>query len=98
MSTSTPTTVTAPVREPKLSRADKRAIAAKGKLSSPWASFAAVVIAVLWTIPTFGLLVTSIRPEARSSTAECSVALSDALACVSSGPSSSSAGASLGPR
>ncbi|WP_372593340.1 carbohydrate ABC transporter permease [Actinotalea sp.] len=57
------TAVTTPVRQPKLSRADKRAIAAKGKLTSPWASFAAVVIAVLWTIPTFGLLVTSIRPE-----------------------------------
>ena len=64
MTTSTPTVATAPLRSVKLSRADKRAIAAKGKLSSPWASFAAVVIAVLWTIPTFGLLVTSIRPEA----------------------------------
>ncbi len=63
MSTSTPTTVAAPVRVAKLSRAEKRAIEAKGKLSSPWASFAAVMIAVLWTIPTFGLLVTSIRPE-----------------------------------
>ena len=63
MSTSTPTAVAAPVRAIKLTRAEKRAIAAKGKLSSPWASFAAVVIAVLWTIPTFGLLVTSIRPE-----------------------------------
>jgi alpha-glucoside transport system permease protein len=34
-------------------------------LSSPVASFVAVAIAVLWTIPTFGLLVTSFRtPEA----------------------------------
>ena len=33
------------------------------KLSSPWASFFAVVLAVLWTIPTFGLALTSIRPE-----------------------------------
>ena len=57
------TDVSAPQRPKTLSRAEKRAIAAKGKLSSPWASFAAVVIAVLWTIPTFGLLVTSIRPE-----------------------------------
>ena len=63
MTTSTPSVVTAPIRPVKISRADKRAIAAKGKLSSPWASLAAVVIAVLWTIPTFGLLVTSIRPE-----------------------------------
>ena len=48
----------------KLSRTEKRAIAAKGRLSSPWASFVAIVLAVLWTIPTFGLLVTSFRPRA----------------------------------
>jgi len=36
---------------------------AKDIFSSPLASVAAIVIAVLWTIPTFGLLVTSIRPE-----------------------------------
>ncbi|GAA4405859.1 carbohydrate ABC transporter permease [Fodinibacter luteus] len=30
-------------------------------ISSPWASLIAVVIAVLWTIPTIGLLVTSFR-------------------------------------
>ncbi|MEZ3160556.1 carbohydrate ABC transporter permease [Microbacterium sp. BWT-B31] len=35
----------------------------KRKLSSPWATLAALVIAVLWTIPTFGLLVTSFRPQ-----------------------------------
>ncbi|HWJ84602.1 MAG TPA: carbohydrate ABC transporter permease [Cellulomonas sp.] len=51
-------------KEGRLSRADKRAIAVKGRLSSPWASAIAVVIAVLWTIPTFGLLVTSFRPRA----------------------------------
>ncbi|WP_019135820.1 carbohydrate ABC transporter permease [Cellulomonas massiliensis] len=49
--------------ERRLSRAEKRAIAVKGKLSSPWASGIAIVIAVLWTIPTFGLLVTSFRPK-----------------------------------
>ncbi|WPF82569.1 carbohydrate ABC transporter permease [Sanguibacter sp. 4.1] len=48
----------------KLSRAEKRAIAAKGRLTSPWASFVAIVLAILWTIPTFGLLVTSFRPRA----------------------------------
>ncbi len=32
-------------------------------LSNPWASAAAVFIAVLWTIPTFGLLVSSFRPQ-----------------------------------
>jgi alpha-glucoside transport system permease protein len=36
---------------------------AKKKLSSPWASIAVLVIAALWTIPTFGLLVSSFRPE-----------------------------------
>ena len=36
---------------------------AKKKLTSPWASFAAVALAVLWTLPTFGLLVSSFRPE-----------------------------------
>lgn len=36
---------------------------AKDIFASPIASAAAVIIAVLWTIPTFGLLVSSIRPE-----------------------------------
>ncbi|GAA3800142.1 carbohydrate ABC transporter permease [Cellulomonas soli] len=51
-------------RKAKLTRLEKRAIATKGKLSSPWASFAAIVIAALWTIPTLGLFITSFRPEA----------------------------------
>jgi alpha-glucoside transport system permease protein len=46
----------------RLSRAERRAIAVKGKLSSPWASGLAIVIAILWTIPSIGLLVTSFRP------------------------------------
>jgi alpha-glucoside transport system permease protein len=33
------------------------------RLTSRWASLFALVIAVLWTIPTFGLLLTSFRPE-----------------------------------
>ena len=43
----------------------KTSVKAKAKniFSSPIAAFAAWVIAILWTIPTFGLLVTSIRPE-----------------------------------
>ncbi|CAM5788089.1 carbohydrate ABC transporter permease [Cellulomonas persica] len=38
------------------------AAAARRRLSKPWASLFAVVLAVLWTIPTLGLLVTSFRP------------------------------------
>jgi alpha-glucoside transport system permease protein len=37
--------------------------AAKQALTSPWASLAAVVIAILWTVPTAGLLISSFRPE-----------------------------------
>jgi alpha-glucoside transport system permease protein len=36
---------------------------AKKALSSPWASLGAVIIAVLWTVPTAGLLISSFRPE-----------------------------------
>lgn len=36
--------------------------AARRRLSRPWASLVAVVLAVLWTIPTLGLLITSFRP------------------------------------
>jgi alpha-glucoside transport system permease protein len=43
--------------------AEKRSSVAKKGLTSPWASIAAIVIAVLWTIPTLGLLITSFRPE-----------------------------------
>jgi alpha-glucoside transport system permease protein len=32
------------------------------RLTSPWASLIAVFLAIVWTAPTFGLLVTSIRP------------------------------------
>ncbi|MGC5583677.1 carbohydrate ABC transporter permease [Ornithinimicrobium sp. W1679] len=53
-----------PVRPRKLTRAEKRAIDAKNRLSSPWASVVAIVIALLWTVPTFGLFVTSWRPPA----------------------------------
>lgn len=40
-----------------------RAEDAKTKLSSPWASGVAIVIAILWTLPTFGLLVNSTRSD-----------------------------------
>ena len=35
----------------------------KDAFSSPWASAGAIFIAIFWTIPTFGLLVSSVRPE-----------------------------------
>ncbi|GEP38012.1 sugar ABC transporter permease [Nocardioides psychrotolerans] len=37
--------------------------AAHTGLTSRWASVAAIVIALLWTVPTFGLFVSSFRPE-----------------------------------
>ncbi|MFC8191659.1 carbohydrate ABC transporter permease [Cellulomonas sp. NPDC057328] len=63
-----PTTLTDPTEVDTrkvrgLTRAEQRAIAAKGRLSSPWASGIAIVLAILWTVPTFGLLVTSFRPR-----------------------------------
>ena len=36
---------------------------AKNKLTSPWASLTAVVLGLLWTLPTFGLALSSVRPE-----------------------------------
>ena len=46
-----------------ISAATSHSAAAKKGLTSPWASLAALVIAVLWTIPTFGLFLSSFRPE-----------------------------------
>ena len=66
MTTSTPPIATAPApltagAARKLTRAELRAQEAKTKLTSPAASFIAVVIAVLWTVPTLGLFITSFR-------------------------------------
>ncbi len=41
----------------------ERAESATSRLSSPWASALAIVIAILWTVPSLGLLITSVRPE-----------------------------------
>jgi alpha-glucoside transport system permease protein len=57
--TSTPLAVPTELAAAKPSAAE----IAKKKLSSPWASVAVLIIAVLWTLPTFGLLVSSFRPE-----------------------------------
>ena len=51
-----------PTGPSRMSRAERRAERVKGKLSSPWASGIAIIIAILWTVPTFGLFVTSFRP------------------------------------
>ncbi len=59
MTTSTPAVVQAPARSAVPDRARKL----RKRLSNPWASLAAIVIAVLWTVPTVGLLVTSFRPQ-----------------------------------
>ena len=48
-------------RTRRMEKAAARAEESKNKLSSPAASTIAIVIAVLWTVPTFGLLVTSFR-------------------------------------
>lgn len=45
----------------KLTRTEQRKVDAKTRLSSPAASVVAIVLAVVWTIPTAGLLVTSFR-------------------------------------
>ena len=37
---------------------------ARKRFSRPWASAMAIIIALLWTTPTFGLLLSSFRPEA----------------------------------
>lgn len=42
--------------------------ALRRNLSSPWATALVIIITILWTIPTLGLLVTSLRPQAVAST------------------------------
>jgi alpha-glucoside transport system permease protein len=61
MSTTQP--AVAPKAVPVPSNVNERARKAKKALTSPWASGIAILIAILWTVPTFGLLVTSFRPE-----------------------------------
>ena len=58
---SAPTTTTAPAKA--RTGVPSAAEEAHKRLTSPWASLAAIVIAVLWTIPTVGLLISSFRPE-----------------------------------
>ena len=61
---SAPTPVTgAPLAVVPETPVKRRSRIAATRLSSPWASLAAIIIALLWTTPTVGLLVTSFRPE-----------------------------------
>ncbi len=51
-------------KEPrKLTKKEQRAVDAKTRLTSPWASGFAILLAILWSVPTFGLFVSSFRPE-----------------------------------
>jgi alpha-glucoside transport system permease protein len=61
MTTSTPPIEATP--GVPLSPPPSAAAVAKKKLSNPIASALAVAIAILWTLPTFGLAVSSFRPE-----------------------------------
>jgi alpha-glucoside transport system permease protein len=45
-------------------RPDGKADRAKKVLTSKWATAGAIIIAVVWTVPTAGLFITSFRPEA----------------------------------
>jgi alpha-glucoside transport system permease protein len=67
MSTSTPQVAPTPVEvetaAPKPRRRKSAAGDAARAITSPWASLAAIVIAVLWTVPTAGLLITSFRRQ-----------------------------------
>jgi alpha-glucoside transport system permease protein len=67
MSTSTPqvapTTVEVETAAPKPRRRKSAAGDAARAITSPWASLAAIIIAVLWTVPTAGLLITSFRRQ-----------------------------------
>ena len=49
--------------EATVAKQESLSSSAHKSLTSPWASIVAIVIAVLWTIPTVGLFVTSFRTE-----------------------------------
>ena len=68
MTTTTPPLIAEPTLSGRQLKAALRAQDAKTKLASPWASGIAIIIALLWTIPTIGLLTNSVRGEPGSST------------------------------
>jgi alpha-glucoside transport system permease protein len=60
------TTIATGVEVPAVPPAgESKAAKAHQQLTNRWASFAALVIAILWTIPTLGLLISSFRPQAK---------------------------------
>ncbi len=61
MSVSTPVEDLADV--PDEVKPKTKAAKTREKLRSPWASAFAIVLAILWTIPTFGVALSSFRPE-----------------------------------
>ena len=58
-----PTAATPTTSTPQVSAVTVAAGKAQKRLTSPWASLFAVTLALLWTLPTFGLFVTSFRPR-----------------------------------
>jgi alpha-glucoside transport system permease protein len=58
------TTIAPTAEVPAVPPRETRAATAHHALTNKWASAAAVVIAVLWTVPTVGLLISSFRPQA----------------------------------
>ncbi|BCJ60602.1 carbohydrate ABC transporter permease [Micromonospora endophytica] len=59
----TTTTPPATIGTQDTNKRSTRAARVRGRLNSRIATVAAIVIAVVWTIPTFGLFVSSFRPE-----------------------------------
>ena len=59
----TTTTPTAPPQPTPAGNPKSASSAAAGALSNRWASAVALIIALLWTVPTAGLLISSFRPE-----------------------------------
>ena len=57
------TPVTPVATQPQVAPVTAAADEAKRRLTSPWASLFALVLAFLWTLPTIGLLVTSFRSQ-----------------------------------
>ncbi len=61
-----------------LKKIDAAAESSRKDVSNRWASVGALLIAILWTIPTAGLLVTSFRPESEINTSGWWTVLTDA--------------------